>query len=124
MDAEGPITRYVHGNWKLVKIVTASQVKSDTQIGYTETILSGNDQVQDYDRVFRDGKLIASYTWSRTAPIVNESDMTVIISYNEGVKRFFKIRQEPGQTMLETSDYLPELGTARDSIRYFYRATN
>jgi hypothetical protein len=120
MDAGGPITRYIHGNWQLVKLVTPSQTKVGTQIGYLETMVSGNDQVKDYDHIFHDGQLVASYTWSRGAPVVNASEMTVIMSYDEGVKRFFKIRQEPGQTTLEASGYLTELGTPQDSVKYFY----
>lgn len=120
VDASGPIALRVHGSWKLEKIITPSQTKTGAQIGYEETIQSGNDQVQDYDRVFRDGKLLTTYIWSREAPIVNASDMTVTITYNEGVKRFFKIREDATRRTLEASGYLPELGTAQDSIKYFY----
>jgi hypothetical protein len=60
-DAGGPVTRYLHGRWQLEKIVAPSGTKSGPQIGYTEIIESSNNQVEDYDKVFRNGSLITTY---------------------------------------------------------------
>jgi hypothetical protein len=120
-DAGGPIARYLHGRWQLEKVVTPSGTKTGAQIGYSEIIETGNNQVEDYDKIFRNGSLITTYVWSRSpAPIAQASDMTVTVTYDNGVKRFFKIKQEPGKTTLETSGYLSQIGTAQDSVRYHY----
>ncbi|GAB3908916.1 hypothetical protein GCM10028803_45530 [Larkinella knui] len=120
-DPGGPITRYLQGRWQLEKIVAPSGTKTGSQIGYTEIIESGNNQVEDYDKIFRNGSLINTYVWSRSAaPILNASDMTVTLTYDNGVKRFFKIKQQPGKTTLETSGYLSQIGAAQDSVKYHY----
>ena len=118
-DASGPITQYLHGRWKLEKVVTPSGTKTGSQIGYIEIIETGNDGEGNYDKVFRNDSLIATYEWLRR-PIANSSDMTVQVSYVGWVTRYFKIRRGPDRTTLETSGYVSEIGSAEDSIRYHY----
>lgn len=120
-DAGGPITRHTIGRWKLVKVVAPSGTRSGTQIGFDEVLECGNDQEQDYDRVYRNDSLIATYNWLRSpAPIADAQKMTMIISYRSGVKRFFKIWEEPDKTRLEASAYLTQIGSAQDTVRYHY----
>jgi hypothetical protein len=122
-DAGGPISRYLLGRWQLEKVITPSGTKTGPQIGYAEIYEHGNDNVDNYDKVFRDGSLVATYTWLRPPATVSKAqDMTVIVSYwgSAGAKRYFKIRRDPVKTTLEATAYVTELGSAQDSVRYFY----
>lgn len=119
-DAGGPISRYLLGRWQLEKVVAPSGTKMGTQIGYTEIIETGNDRSRDYDKVFRNDSLIATYEWLRTPYSASTSKMTVTLSYTGWVTRHIKIRRGPDRTTLETSGYVSEIGSAEDSVRYHY----
>jgi hypothetical protein len=120
-DAGGPITRYLIGRWQLEKVVAPSGIRTGAQIGYSEIVEIGNDQVDDYEKTFRDGALTANYTWVRLpAPVANSKDKTMTISYSGGQKRFYKIREDASKTTLEASAYLVQVGGVQDSIRYHY----
>lgn len=124
-DPGGPISRYTVGRWKLVKIVTPSGEKDGSKLAYSEILERGNDQVHDYDKVFRNDSLVTTYLWLRTpAPVSNTSDMTIIVNYDNGMKRFFKFKEGPTlkTEKLETSGYVPEIGSKQDTIRYHYEA--
>lgn len=122
-DAGGPITRYLGGRWLLVKIVTPSGTKSEGQIPYREVLERGNDNSNDYDKVFRDDSLVATYIWSRVpAPKSDARELTTIVTYQNGMKRYYKMRQtfSPKDDRLEASDYVTELNAPADTIRYHY----
>ena len=124
MDAGGPITRYLGGKWKLDKIVTLSQTKTGSQIGYTQIINVDNDKVNDFEQVYRDSLLISTHIWSRNPwPEASASAMTVLVTYDDGLKRFFRIHQGLSTITLETSDYLPQIGSAQDTVKFFYSHT-
>lgn len=120
-DGGGPITRYLIGRWQLEKVVTPSSTRTGAQIGYSETFESGNDQVDDYDKIFRNESLVSTYTWIRSpAPVSNAKDLSMIVSYQGGAKRYFKVRQDPVKTTLEASGYVSQIGSTEDSVRYYY----
>lgn len=122
-DAGGPITRYLMGKWILEKVVSPSGTKTGDQIGYTEILLCrGEENVGDADKVFRNDTLVVNKIWSRDPwPVADAKKMTVIVTYTDGMKRFYKIYQELGKNpVLEASGYLPEIGTAQDSVKYYY----
>lgn len=121
-DAAGPIASYLAGKWKLEKIVSPTQTKAGNQIGYSETLESGNDQEDDYDRIFRDGKLDTTYIWSRNPGTDSDAKkMTVLVNYEGGIKRFYKIYRELGKaTTIEASAYLSEVGGTADTVKYYY----
>ncbi len=123
MTPAGPLSMYLMGRWKLDKIVTPTQVKLADRLGYTEILEVGNDQIEDYEKIFRDEKLIVTYERSRNVyPVASAKNMTVAITYWGGLKRFYKILNtaKPGEFRLETSAYLPEIGTPQDSVKYYY----
>ncbi|HLL93471.1 MAG TPA: hypothetical protein VK404_00745 [Spirosoma sp.] len=123
MTPGGPVTMYLIGRWKLDKIVTPTQEKLADRLGYTEILEVGNDQIEDYEKIFRDEKLISTYERSRiTHPVASAKNMTATITYRNGLKRFYKITNTAklGEFRLETSAYLPEIGTPQDSIKYYY----
>jgi hypothetical protein len=120
-DGGGPITRHLMGRWQLEKVVAPSGTRTGAQIGYSEIVEIGNDQVDDYEKTFKDGSPSATYTRVRSpAPIANAKDMTMTIFYFGGQKRFYKVREDPSKTTLEASAYLTQIGSAQDSIRYHY----
>jgi hypothetical protein len=121
-DAGGPITRYLTGRWQLEKVVSPSGTKTGSQIGYEEIFQHGNDNVENYDKVFRNGSLASTYTWLRSpSPVSNAQDMTMIISYWEGSKKqYFKIRQDATKSALEASGYIDQIGSSQDTVRYHY----
>jgi hypothetical protein len=119
-DAGGPITRHLKGRWKLDRIVTPSQTKIASQIGYTEIIESGNNSVEDYDKVFRDDLLVATHIWTRNpAPITNAKNMTITLNYFDRSKRFITITGADLSTY-QASAYLPEIGSKQDTVKYYY----
>ncbi|GGH42587.1 hypothetical protein GCM10007423_39310 [Dyadobacter endophyticus] len=121
-DAAGPISSYLSGKWQLEKIVSPTQTKIGEQIGYAEILESGNDQEDDYDRIFKDGKLDTTYIWSRNPGTDSDAKkMTVLVNYEGGIKRFYKIYRQLGKpTTLEASSYLSEVGGAADTVKYYY----
>lgn len=119
-DASGPISQYLMGRWQLKKVVTPSGTKMGSQIGYTEIIESGNDGNGNYDKVFRNDSLIATYEWLRNPYSASTSKMTVTVSYDNWTTRYFKIRRGPDRVTLETSGYVSKIGSAEDSVRYHY----
>ena len=122
-DAGGPVTRYLVGRWTLVKVVTPSKTKSDTQIGYNQIMLIGNDGINDYDKIFKDSILIATHKWGPTAS-GSAATSTVIINYTDGLQRSFKILQNAGETMLQASDYLTKVSSPQDTVIYYYKSSN
>ncbi|SEI70030.1 hypothetical protein SAMN04487995_1774 [Dyadobacter koreensis] len=125
-DTGGPITQYLLGSWKLDKVVSPSKTKIGNQIGYTNTFESSNEGNGNFDRVYRNDTLIDTYFWSRDPwPIADATKMTVLVTYRGGLKRFFKIYRELGKDdVLETSAYLSEIGSAQDSVKYYYSRKN
>jgi hypothetical protein len=120
-DAGGPITRHLLGRWQLEKVVGPSGTRIGAQIGYSEIVEIGNDQVDDYEKTFKDGSLTVTHTRVRSpAPVANAKDMTMTMFYFGGQKRFYKVRQDPSKTTLEASAYLNEISSVQDSIRYHY----
>lgn len=120
-DPGGPVTGYLMGSWQLEKVVSPSGTKTGTQIKYSEIVEIGNDNVEDFEKTFRNGSLVVTYTRLRTPPpISNAKDLTMTIFYFGGKKRYYKVRQDPSKTTLEASDYLTEIGSPQDTVRYFY----
>ena len=122
-DEGGPIVRYLGGRWQLKKVVTPSGEKTGTQIGYREILERRSNDIQNYDKIFRDDSLVATYVWLRTpAPTANARDMTVIVNYDDGTKRFYKIFRgpDPKDDRLEATGYLTQIGSAQDTVRYHY----
>jgi hypothetical protein len=120
-DIGGPIERYLKGRWELEKVVTSTRTLTGSQIGYREIVESGNDGTKDYDKVYRNDTLIATYDWMRVPPTGSSAKMEVTINYWPNIKRFHKIKRNPGLTTVETSGYLTDIGGAQDTVRYFYR---
>ncbi|WP_157488160.1 hypothetical protein [Dyadobacter crusticola] len=120
----GPFEVRLFGDWKLEKVVTPTRVLSGTQIGYTETMNITNKGGYDIEEVFRDDTLFNTYYWRRNpAPVAKTKQQTVLVTYRYDLKRFYKIYSTVGQpATLEATDYLPELGGARDSVKFFYKA--
>ena len=125
-DASGPITQYLMGSWKLDMVVSPSETKIRNQIGYDITFESSNEGDGNFDKVYRNDTLINTYFWSRDPwPVADAAKMTVLVTYRGGLKRFFKIYQDPGKDeVLETSGYLSEIGSAEDSVKYYYSRRN
>lgn len=119
-DGGGPISRHLSGTWQLEKVVTPSGAKVGSQIGYTEIIETGNDGRANFDKVFKNDSLIATYGWLRSPFSSSSSDMTVTVSYDNWTTRHFKIRLGPDRITIETSGYVSEIGSVEDSVRYHY----
>ena len=120
-DAGGPITRHMMGRWQLEKVVAPSGTKVGAQIGYTEILENENDGDGDYIKIYRNDSLVSFHSERRNPPpIAKARDMTAIITYDTGLKRYFKIRQDPTRSTLETSAFVSEIGSAQDSVRYHY----
>jgi hypothetical protein len=125
-DNNGPISQYLMGNWQLEKVVLPSKTRAGTQIGYTEVLVTGNDGDGNFDKVFRNDTLIDTHFWSKDPwPVADAAKMTVLVTYRGGLKRSFKIYRELGKDdALEASSYLPQTGSALDSVKYYYKRKN
>ncbi|MCF0060058.1 hypothetical protein MUK70_12480 [Dyadobacter chenwenxiniae] len=112
------------GTWNLEKVVTPTGSFSGTQIGYKEILVSGHEVDDEVERVYRNDTLFAKHIWTRVpGTTAKTKDMTVMVTYRgSGLKRFYKIRRALGEpTVLEASAYLPELGGAADTLKFFYK---
>jgi hypothetical protein len=119
----GPISGELSGKWKLTKIVSSKSIKIDNQIGYTEIIEIGNDNVNDFEKIYKDDKLFKTYyrDRARTADM-SAKNMTVLMRYSGNKERFYKILNwnVAGKVSLEASDYLEQVGSVQDTITYYY----
>lgn len=119
-----PIEVNLIGTWTLEKLVTPTRSLSGAQIGYEEILKSGHETDDDVERVYRNDMLVAKHIWTRVpGTVAKTKTMTVLVTYRgSGLKRLYKIKKQTGQpTVLEASAYLPELGGAADTVKYFYR---
>ena len=124
MIAGVPIEVDLMGTWNLEKIITPTGSYSGSQIGFKEVLVSGHEVDDEVERVYRNDTLFAKHIWTRVPGTTSKAkDMTVMVTYRgSGLKRFFKIRRKLGEpTTLEASAYLPELGGAADTVKFFYK---
>ncbi|MCF2487896.1 hypothetical protein [Dyadobacter sp. CY347] len=120
--AAGPLSAHLVGTWILDKIVTPTRTLTGAQMGYSEKMVHRNEADGDVERIIRDDTLYARHICARNpAPISSKKHKTVLMSYRGGLNRFYKITKQSGkQDTLEASDYLPEIGGAADTVKYFY----
>jgi len=124
MIAGVPIAVDLIGTWNLEKVVTPTLSLSGAQIGYKEVLKSGHEIDDEVERVYRNDTLFAKHIWTRVPGTVSKTKtMTVQVTYRgTGLKRLYKIKNQTGQpTILEASAYLPELGGAADTVKFFYK---
>ncbi|MCF0052791.1 hypothetical protein LXM25_22160 [Dyadobacter sp. LJ53] len=119
----GPITMFLLGTWKLERVVTPKRTALDTQIGYSEVLKIAYKAGYHIEESYRDDTLSNTQFWQiNPSPIAKTKDMTLLISYRYGLKRFYKMHRTVSQpTILEASAYLPELGGANDTVKFFYK---
>jgi hypothetical protein len=122
--AGGPIDMYLLGTWKLEKVVTPNRTIWDSQIGYSEILKIQNKDGFEIDETFKNDSLVATRFWRREpAPIRKTKDMTVLVTYRYDLKRLYKMHRKVSEpTILEASAYLPELGGAADTVKFFYKS--
>lgn len=53
-------------------------------------------------------------------PVLNNDSLNVLIYYEGGLQRFQKVIIKGYVTKLEASDYLKEVGSDADSVKYIY----
>ncbi len=119
----GPISIYLMGKWKLTKIVSPKSVKIDNQIGYIETIEIGNDNINDFEKIYKDTTLLQTYIRDRSRnPDMSSKNMTILMRYSNNTERFYKILNwnVEGKQSLEASAYLKQVGSVQDTIKYYY----
>ncbi|WP_244822809.1 hypothetical protein [Dyadobacter pollutisoli] len=120
-DAGGPIEMYLHGMWKLIKVVTPTDTLIGSQIGYNEILNNTYKDGIGYDSTFRNDTVFAVHIRLKNPlPVSKTKDMTILMYYRGGLQRFHKIIRTNYITTLETSDYLKEVGTDADSVKYIY----
>ena len=118
--SEGPISGYLKGKWKLIKIVSPKTTKVDTQIGYSEVIEIGNNGKADFENVYKDDQLSDNYIWSRSRNAdMSSKNMTVLMRYSGNKERFYKIVFS-SIPALEASAYLEKVGNTQDTVKYYY----
>lgn len=121
--SSGPISIYLGGKWKLTKIISPKSVRIDTQIGYTEILEIGNDNSNDFEKIYINDKLLQNYVWDRSRNSdMNAKNMTVLMRYSNGTERFYKIldSNDAGKISLEASAYLKQVGSVQDTVKYYY----
>jgi hypothetical protein len=117
----GPMQPYLNGKWKLEQVITPTDTLTGSQIGYKEVLSYTHKYEMGYDSIFRNDKLFAVHIRRKKMdPVLNNDDMNVLIYYEGGLQRFNKIILTDYVTTLETSDYLKEVGSEADSVKYIY----
>ena len=121
--SSGPVSMYLMGKWKLTKIVSPKSVKIDNQIGYIETIEIGNDNINDFEKIYKDTTLLQTYIRDRSRnPDMSSKNMTILMRYSNNTERFYKILNwnVEGKQSLEASAYLKQVGSVQDTVKYYY----
>jgi hypothetical protein len=118
----GPLTMFLLGTWELEKVVTPTKTLTGNQIGFSERLVIKYSE-DHIENTFRNDTLIGTEVWRiNPSPIAKTKDMTVLVTYRYGLKRFYKLHETVSQpTILEASAYLPELGGEADTVKYFYK---
>lgn len=121
--AVGPLSAHLVGTWILDRIVTPTRTLTGAQMGLSEKMVHQNEDGDDVERIIRNDTLYAKHICARNpAPISSDKHKTVLMSYRGGLKRFYKITKQSGKPdRLEASDYLPAIGTAADTVKFFYK---
>ena len=111
----------LNGTWILERIVTPSKTVVVGKSG-SETLKFESVNGFKTDNIYHEDSLAESHTWTKTPwPVVKGSDKTIIVSYRDGSKRFHRIIVVVGEpTILEATQYVKELGSVADSIKYYY----
>ena len=121
--SSGPVSMYLMGKWKLTKIVSPKSVKIDNQIGYIETIEIGNDNINDFEKIYKDTILVQTYIRDRSRnQDMSAKSMTILMRYSNNTERFYKILNwnVEGKQSLEASAYLKQVGSVQDTVKYYY----
>ncbi|MCE7063718.1 hypothetical protein [Dyadobacter sp. CY326] len=118
-----PITSQLTGTWMLEKVVTPRRTVWDKQIGYSEVLEINYKDGYHVEETFKNDTIVDTQYWGfHPGPVAKTKGMTVLVTYRYGLKRFYKMHQTVSQpTILEASAYLPELGGAADTVKFFYK---
>ncbi|CAG5068226.1 hypothetical protein DYBT9623_00955 [Dyadobacter sp. CECT 9623] len=81
-----------------------------------------NREQQDIDYTFQDDSLVNTQNWSAdTQPVIDEALNTILVTYRSDLKRFYKLHVRVGLPhKLEATDYVKEIGSAADSVKFYY----
>jgi hypothetical protein len=118
-----PITTELMSTWKLEKVVTPTQTISDNKLDYSEVLKIGYDGAYHVENTTRNDTLVNTQYWGfHPGPQAKTKDLTILVTYRYGLKRFYKLHETVSQpTILEASAYLPDLGGEADTVKYFYK---
>ena len=120
--AAGPVGMYLVGKWELKKIENTKTLKIINQFGYVEILENGNDNIDDYNKIYRDGILINKYIRARSRGTeMSAKNMTVLDRYRDNKERFYRIINGNSQNIsLEASGYVEQVGSTADTLKYYY----
>ena len=119
--AAGPISTYLIGKWELKKIENTKTSKINTQFGYAEIMENGNNNIDDYSKIYRDGLLTDTYVRVRSDIEMSAKNMTVLDRFWGQKERFYRILNGNSQNIsLEASGYVNKVGSSADTLKYYY----
>ncbi|KAA0991860.1 hypothetical protein [Dyadobacter aurulentus] len=114
----GPTQARLHGQWQLDSSKTNGKLDSKP---YEILDIHIKDK-QHIENTFQGDSLVNVQYWSINAgPIIDDSHSTILVNYRSGLKRFYKLRFHVGNPgNLEATDYVDEVGSAMDTVKYYY----
>ena len=120
--AEGPISIYLIGKWELKKIENTKTSKADSQISYKEVLENGNENGEDYSKIYKNGTLVQTRIRARSRGTeMSAKNMTVLDRYRDNTERFYRIINGNSQNIsLEASGYVEQVGSTADTLKYYY----
>ncbi len=120
-DAGEPVSVYLVGKWELRKIENTKTSKIVTQFGYTEILEVGNDNINDFNKIYRNSLLIDTYIRVRSGTEMSAKNMTVLDRFVGQKERFYRILNGNSQNIsLEASGYVNKVGASEDTLKYYY----
>jgi hypothetical protein len=121
-DAGEPVSVYLVGKWELKKIENTKTSKIMTQLAYMEILENGNENGEDFNKVYKNGVLIDTYIRARSRGTEESvKNMTVLDRFRNDKVRFYRIvNANTGNISIEASAYLQEVGIAADTLKYYY----
>ena len=121
-DAGEPVSVYLIAKWELQKVENTKNPKVNIQLDYKERLENGNENGEDYSKIYKNGILVQTHIRARSRGIeMSAKNMTVLDKYRDNTMRFYRIINGNSQNVsIEASGYVEQVGSPADTLKYHY----
>lgn len=121
-DGGEPVSVYLIAKWELQRIENIKNPKINIRLDYKEILENGNENGEDFSKVYKNGILMQTHIRARSRGIeMSAKDMTVLDKYRDNTVRFYRIINGNSQNVsIEASGYVEQIGSTADTLKYYY----